>query len=281
MNLPNFDPAILEKIFSSLLALMAVLLARVVADRAVVRRVRNAKLRRRWRASIRTAAALVLLMALIAVWAEALAEVAFSLVAVAVATVIATKDLIECMMGSLLRMTADSYTVGDRVAILTYRGDVVEYNVLTTTLREVEAARGSNRYTGQTVTLPNSLLLRHPVVNESAHGPYVLHTFQVPLSTQADWRAAERVLLDAAVGATRDFIEDARAAWRQASAFDGPESPVDPAVTVQIDSTDHLTLTARLFVPIGRQEELEQTIIREFLSHIELPAPLAPAPRRG
>lgn len=257
---------VLGKLLLSVAAVTVVLLARVLVDRAVVRRVSKAHLRRRWRASVRTAATLILLLALVAIWADRLSEFAVSIVAVAVATVIATKDLIECIAGSLLRLTSDAYTVGDRIAILDHRGDVVEYNVLTTTLREVNPTRASNHYTGQTVTIPNSLLLRHPVINESTHGAFVLHAFSVPLEPTADWQAAERLLERAAADACTGFLDEAQRSWRQLAQAELHPSQVEPTITLRMPDQLHLLLTVTLVVPIGRQVEIEQKVVRQFMT---------------
>lgn len=257
---------VLGKLLLSAAAVAFILLARVLVDRAVVRRVSKKNLRRRWRASVRTAATLILFLALIAIWADLLSEFAVSIVAVAVATVIATKDLIECIAGSLLRLTSDAYTVGDRIAILDHRGDVVEYNVLTTTLREVNPTRASNHYTGQTVTIPNSLLLRHPVVNESTHGAFVLHAFSIPLEPHADWQRAEVLLERVATEAVEEFIEAARKSWRQLAQAELHLSQVEPAVTLRVPDQLHLLLTVTLVVPIGRGVEIEQRVLRQFLT---------------
>lgn len=257
---------VLGKMLLSVAAVTLILVVRVIVDRAVVRRVKKANLRRRWRASVRTAATLILLLAIVAIWAERLSEFAVSIVAVAVATVIATKDLIECIAGSLLRLTSDAYTVGDRIAILSHRGDVVEYNVLTTTLREVNPTRASNHYTGQTVTIPNSLLLRHPVINESTHGAFILHAFSVPLVPDVDWQAAEKALEAAANEAVEEFIEAARKSWRQLAQAEMHPSQVEPTVTIRVADLGQLLLTVTLVAPIGRQVEIEQQVVRQFLA---------------
>ncbi|MEZ5318931.1 MAG: mechanosensitive ion channel [Vicinamibacterales bacterium] len=259
------DPAQLSKLISSIAVLAVVVLLRVVVDRAILQHVGEAGTRRRWRATVRTAGAMLLLIALVAIWAEALQGLAVSVVAVAVATVIATKDLIECAAGSLLRLTSDAYTVGDRIAILDHRGDVVDYSLLTTTLREVDPSRASNHFTGQTVTLPNSLLLRHPVLNESTHGAFVLHSFTVSLPPDARWREAEDTLRAAAVEACRAFEEAARASWQKLTHRPVDRAEVGPAITVQAPDPTQITLTVTLVVPIGRQIEIEQAVIRAFL----------------
>jgi small-conductance mechanosensitive channel len=259
------------KLVLSMLAITIVLVARVIVDRAVVRRVAKPNLRRRWRASVRTATTLILLLAVTAIWADALEGLAVSIVAVAVATVIATKDLIECIAGSLLRLTADAYTVGDRVAILEHRGDVVEYTVLTTTLREVDPSRASDHFTGQTVVLPNSLLLRNAVINESTHGAFVLHTFEVPIGRNEDWQTAERLLTASARDACADFVEDARRSWRQLAQAELDPSQVEARVTLRLPESEYLILTVTLVVPIGRQVQIEQVVIRRFLSQYRPP----------
>mgnify|MGYP001215256827 CR=1 FL=1 len=59
------------------------------------------------------------------------------MVAIAVALVIATKELILCVSGALIKGGARSFNIGDRIQVKEFRGDVIDQNLLTTTILEV------------------------------------------------------------------------------------------------------------------------------------------------
>jgi small-conductance mechanosensitive channel len=258
------------KLFGSLVVLVVVLLSRGVLARAVSRRVSNRELRRRWLASLRSGLFALLVLALISIWVETIQTFAVSTIAVAVALVIATKELSMCVLGSIVRVVGDSYSVGDRVVIGDHRGDVVDHNLLTTTLLEVGPDASSHEHSGRIITLPNSVLLSHPVTKEFSDTPYVLHTFTLPLRADADFREYERLLIEAARVECTPFLETVRQHWKRlAEAHDVPETSPGPHVAVQLSDTSRVDLVVRIPAPAGQQMELQEAITRRFLDSLQ------------
>ncbi len=68
---------------------------------------------RRWVATTRNVFLFLLLLGLVLIWAPQLRTFALSLAAVAVALVVATKEMILCVSGSLLRASTRAFSVGD------------------------------------------------------------------------------------------------------------------------------------------------------------------------
>lgn len=267
------NSAMMLKLASSVLALLAVMAVRAVLAGAIRRRVSAPELRRRWLASIRNALFVLFALALVSIWAETIQTFAVSVIAVAVALVIATKELSMCLLGSIVRLAGDSYAIGDRVEIGKHRGDVVDHNLLTTTLLELGTDTASQQHTGRTLTLPNSLLLTMPVTKESSANPYSLHLFVVPVYRDGALQDHVRTLLDAANAVCAPFMEDVRHHWaRLASVHDVTASSPEPHVAVELSIPDQVDLTVRIPSPIGRQAELQEAILRRFLATQQTPA---------
>jgi small-conductance mechanosensitive channel len=187
------------------------------------------------------------------------------MLAFAVAAVIATKELILCASGSLVRASGNAYGIGDRVEIAGSRGEVVDLSILTTTLLEMGPAP-MHQFTGRTVVIPNSVLLSHAVVNESYDDKVDLHIIRVPLDEGEDWEHAERLLLEAARIECGSFIEEARTHLRRVEARRGVEAPsVDPRVTVQLPDPGQITLLLRVATPARRKGRVEQAVLRRYL----------------
>ena len=71
----------------------------------------SAESRRRWAVSIRNLLLIVFILGMIFIWAPRLQTFAVSIFAVAVALVLATKELIACLSGSGLRVLTKAYAV--------------------------------------------------------------------------------------------------------------------------------------------------------------------------
>jgi hypothetical protein len=66
---------------------------------------------------VRNLSIAIVLFGLLSIWAEELRTLAVSLIAFAVAAVIATKELILCASGPLVRAAGDADGIGDRIEI--------------------------------------------------------------------------------------------------------------------------------------------------------------------
>lgn len=245
----------------------AAVLLRVIVARALTVRGVSGEERRRFLAGTRNIVLGVLVLGTAAVWIDELKVFALSLVAVAAAIVIATKELIMCMGGTLLRTSSRAFAVGDRIEVGGVRGDVVDTTLLTTTLLEIGPGRIGHQRTGRSVVLPNSIFLAQPVVNESFTDAYVLHTFHVVVKNDGRWREAERILLEACAAELEPYAAEARTFFDRMSRERGLEIPTqDPRVLIEVGSPDAITLHCRLPTPARTKGRIEQAIVRRLLA---------------
>jgi hypothetical protein len=208
----------------------------------------------------------VLVIGTATVWIDELKIFALSLVAVAAAVVIATKELLMGIAGTFLRTSGRSFAIGDRIEVSGIRGDVVDTNLFTTTILEIGPGHIGHQQTGRAVTIPNAIFLMQPIINETFSDAFVLHTFEVPVARDAHWVEAERQLLVACNEAQAAYSAEARAYFERRQVERGIESPTLAAkVLVRVDDPLKLTLIARLPVPVRLKGRIEQAIVHRFL----------------
>jgi small-conductance mechanosensitive channel len=264
--LEALDPAVFDHLTASVVFVVLAIIVRMLVSQAIVRHVAQPEARRRWVVSIRNWFVVSLLLGLGAIWGAALHTLAVSAVALTVAFVVATKELIQCISGSVLRTAAKAYSVGDRIQIEKHRGDVIDVNFFSTTILEVGPGKPFHLRTGRTIVIPNSKLLIATVVNESYMRGLVLHMFTVPLKVDDDWEHAEKILLEAAEEECKPFVEPARATMENLEREHGLEGiPLAPRVSMTMPEAGKLDLVVRFPAPVGRQGRIEQAILRRFL----------------
>ena len=257
---------------ASLVLLLGILLALSLTRRAIRRSRLNADIRRRWLVQSRNAALAGLMVGLIVIWGPEVRSLALSLAAVAVAIVVASKEIIVCLLGAFVRTSSRSFDVGDRIEVAGLRGDVIDLSALTTTLLEVPAGH-SNR-TGRMVVLPNSVFVSSPIVNETPSPDYLLGTLVVPVSRDAGWSQAERVLLEAARKATGFFLDEARLTLAREATHKGLDpSTVDPRVSVRLVDPERVDLLVRFPAPVRHRNRVEQEILRGYLAALSKESP--------
>lgn len=195
-------------VFASISLILVLLVARLIAGRALRRRDDlTQQVARRWTANFRNVLILVALIGLIMIWAPQLRTFALSLTAVAVAIVVATKELILCLSGAALRTFTRAFSVGDVIEVGTTKGEVLDLNLLAAQLKEFESADGSIVPTGRTITLPYSLLFTLPAKVLPHSGGNIEHSFEMTFEPDADIFALHDELLETAEHA---LIENTR-----------------------------------------------------------------------
>lgn len=264
---PAVEPTLLYDILKSLLLLGVVLAFRTVLVRSIAKNPHlTLEAKRRWVVTIRNTAALVFLTGLAFMWLNELQTFAVSLVAIAAALVLATKELILCWSGAALRVGGKVYSVGDRIQIGGYRGVVLDHDAFATKLLEIGPGLTSHLYTGRIVVFPNSLLFTNGLVKENPpqdHGLYVIH---VPVKSEENWQAAEQALLNAARAECAPFMEEVSRQMKlleQRNLLEAP-SP-EPRVTIQMVEPGRVDLVLRYPAPDRGRSRVEQAIIRRYL----------------
>lgn len=267
--LPDFiDAAFIRNVVISVVFLLVMVLIRSLARRAVLKRESlEPEMRRRWVSSIGNVTGGLSMIGLAFIWASQIETLAVSLVAIAAAIVLATREMILCLMGTIYLTSTHAYTVGDRIEINGLRGQVIDGDMLSTTLMEAAQAVPNKSTVGRVITFPNSLLLTHPVSNETMFGQYVVHNVSIRISREDDWLRAEQVLLHAATGEVARYGKDIAKHARDLQRSYGLEAPaLIPRVKLLLDDRESIGLLLQLPVPLEQRGQIEQRILHAFLT---------------
>ncbi|WP_058022904.1 mechanosensitive ion channel domain-containing protein [Pseudohongiella spirulinae] len=258
--------SMLSLLASTLILIVAILALRNLINRYLAKHVPVTEVRRRWMVQSRSALLLLLTLGLIIIWGEELRTLALSIVAIAVAFVVATKELILCLIGSLVKTAARSFDLGDRIQIKDFRGDVIDQNLLATTIMEVGPGKITHQRTGRTTIIPNSLFVSEPLINESFTHDYVFHVFTVPFKREEDWHGAQQAFLASAQRHCASYLEEVRRYMNKVSIRRGLEVPsVDPRVTIQVPTAGEVHLVVRVPAKSGERGFIEQSMLTEVL----------------
>jgi small-conductance mechanosensitive channel len=256
--------SMLSLLTSTLILIAAVIGLRGLIYRYIAKNIASTELRRKWMVQSRSALMLLLMLGLIIIWGEELRTLALSIVAIAVAFVVATKELILCMIGTAVKTISRSFELGDRIQVKDFRGDVIDQNILATTIMEVGPGKITHQRTGRTTVIPNSLFVSEPVINESFSHDFVFHVFTIPFRREDDWRSAQLAFLESAKKHCASYLEDVRRHMNKISIKRGLEVPsVDPRVTIQVPAVGEIHLIVRVPARTGERGFIEQSILTE------------------
>ena len=246
---------------------VVVFVVRTLLNRMIFRSRLSAQSKLRWRAQVRNATVLAILLGVTLIWAEQLRTLALSVVAIAAAIAISTKEISACLLGSLVRASGRGFEIGDRVQIGEVRGDVIDIGPMTTALLEIGHGETIHGRTGRVVTLPNSVFLTQHIFNETLAHNYVLHVLRVPLDAEADWRSAEARLGRLGKEACADYYPEASESMTRAAMQRGVSPPrLEPNVYIEPVGPDRIDLLLRIPVPFRERDAIAQAVLRKFLA---------------
>lgn len=223
--------------------------------------------RRRWRSAGRGILILSLLFGLIYIWAPELRTFALSIVAFAVAIVIATKELILCFTGGIYRLATGASKIGDRVSIGDARGEIIDQTLLAITLQEMGRDETSETFTGQRIVVPNSVLLATPIINESTNSGICLRELVIPLQPGTDVGAAQETLLAVAKNVLDPLSAKIHTFWKHLNELVEATAPgLEPQVNVRVLDHDKISLVLHFFVPAKEWPYIRNKILAQYLA---------------
>lgn len=259
--------SMLRLLISTGLLILAIIILRTLTARFIRRNVTSSELRGRLLVNFRNGFLLLGILGLALIWGDQIRSLALSIVAIAVAFVVATKELILCVSGAILKSGAGSFNLGDRIQVKDFRGDVIDQTLLATTILEVGPGKTGHQRTGRMIVVPNALFVSEPVINESFTDHWDFHVFTVPFKREDDWHAAQKALLDAANRHCEPYLEAVRKHMNKVGVLRGLEVPsVDPRVTIQAPVASEIHLTVRLPAKSGQRSYIEQSILSEVFA---------------
>lgn len=247
-------------IFITVLMLSRFLLIRVTKRGSEV----LTKDQRRWIVRIKNTAIVIGILGVVMIWAPQLHTLALSLTAIAVAVVVALKEVILCITAAFVRVTTTPFRVGDWIVLDDVGGEVVDIDAFTLRLQEVDLKGGSYEYTGRIVTIPNSKIFTANVANLNfTRRGHMYRDVSVNIAYQdVDPEKLVEDFTQIVKDAYNDHRETASDTIRRAVKKTGLGlAAPDPDVGIRTTDLGHYVLSTRLFVPVEKSADIAGQIV--------------------
>ncbi|WP_245514921.1 mechanosensitive ion channel family protein [Jiella endophytica] len=276
--MPFFIPSkIADNITVTLALIAALFLCRMIGEAVIARRA-DPLTARRHKFKIRAICNVVLAVGLLVIWLSEIQDMLLSLTAVLVALVVATKELIMCAAGAMLRFGGHLFKVGDRIELCGIHGEVIDHGLFSTTIVELPSHGLGSVATGRTVMLPNSVLLTGVVRVEAQPRHYAPHRFTLTLEQP---RAPRRVIeaIETAAEATLAPDRELAARFHQFAARKAGFDTAGPETEVSVGTSDLGKLQFHVMIYcLAKDVRLcEQAIVCSVLDDLGIGAEKAPA----
>jgi len=261
---PNFQ----QKIVLSAAMLLALWILRTLVIRAVRRATEDTAIRYRWRKTSRYVSAALAVLLLGRVWFEAFQSIATFLGLISAGIAIALKDMVTDMAGWIFIIVKKPFEVEDRIQIGPHAGDVIDQRVFKFTLMEIGNWVDADQSTGRIIHVPNSLVLKEPLINYSKGFEYLWNEIPVLVTFESDWGKAKEILKEVADQHAGRFGAEAQKGIRRASKkFLIYYSRLTPTVYTSARDSGVLLTIRHLCKPRQRrvvEEAIWEDILRRF-----------------
>lgn len=225
---------------------------------------------RKWMSQVKNGVVIAIALITFFVWKNEINQFALSVTAIAVALVVASKEIILCFTGSIQRTSSRSFRIGDWIEVGTLCGEVIEHNLMATVIQELDLQRGQYQYTGKTATLPNSMFFTFPVKNLNFMKRFVFHHFEIVVPHFVNIFSMVDEQHAAIEGYCEDFYEVARRYNTVIERHAGVDLPgAEPQIHVTSNGTGEQIVRFMIFCPTDRAGELEQKVRRGFMDAFE------------
>lgn len=258
-----FQNPIVEKVFETVIIAIFILVLYTVGVYLIVRKMPDEASRfTASRIFITILLALGLLLGLME-WVQDPGQIVLVLGIIWAALVVALRDLIQNVVGSLTLLTTRMYRIGDRIQIRGVYGIVMDIGIFRTTLMQLDKESGDHPR-GEIVTMPNGVLFREMITNTSRDLSVTGDEIRITLPFSADLQNARKLVLDVVHKHTIEIQE--QAAMEIEKLGDKKYLPAfgtQPTVYFHIDEYQVL-MVVKYFTDSCRRSEIKSLLVEEI-----------------
>ncbi len=166
---------------------------------------------------------------------EDIATLATTLGLVGAALVISLQDVCASFFAWFVIMLGHKFTIGDRLEIDGTKGDVLDIQLLRTTLIEVNNWLGTDQPTGRIIVIPNNLVFKTKVFNYSHGHPFIWGKIDVTVTYSTPVAGALALFKKVLEEETReDFAAARRAAAAMERRYGVPDAEYEPKIHTRL-----------------------------------------------
>ena len=258
-----------NKIFYSLIVVLAIWAVRSIVLGILWRRTHDARLRYRWQKATTYVTAPIGFLLVVKIWFPGgLGQLGNFLGLFAAGIAIALKDIFLNLAGWLFIVWRRPFAVGDRIQVGEHAGDVIDVRVFQFTLNEIGNWVDADQSTGRIIHIPNGKVLTDVIANYSEGFEYIWNEIPVLVTFESDWEKAKKLLLEIVTHDSADIVKAAEESVRQTTRkFMIFYTNLTPTVYTSV-AEDGVKLTLRYLVQPRRRRVTEQKIWEDILREI-------------
>jgi small-conductance mechanosensitive channel len=180
----------------------------------------------------------------------------------------ALSEVITSFAGWISIMFTNQIKVGQRIKIGELKGDIIDIQVLKTTIMEIGDWVNGDLYNGRITTLSNSFVFKAPIQNYSADYPFLWDEIEVPLRTSSDFVLAKKIFGEVTDEVCGEYAAKSKQVWADMQGkFSIENAQVEPMITLRFDE-NWMTFTIRYIVDYTKRRTTKDILFTRLLEEI-------------
>lgn len=280
-QLPDFiqkttglTPEIQTRILLSIAIFVSLLLIRYILLKLIWQKTTNVRTQYIWKRTITYSFTILGLLLLSNIWIKDFGRIGTIVGLVSAGLVIALKEPVLNIAGWVFILIRKPFTLGDRVQIGEFIGDVIDVRLFQFTLLEISHWVDADQSTGRIIDVPNGKVFIDVLANYTKGFEYIWHEIPVRLTFESNWEKAKNILTQIAhkhgVQDNKKAEEKIREAGKQFFIF---YSYLTPIVYTSVREFGVLLTIRYMCEPRqrrGTEHDIWEDILREFGSHHDI-----------
>lgn len=221
------------------------------------------------RKSINIITILIIALAAAIIFSDKVANLSVILGIAGAAIALALQEVIASVAGWMSIVVTTPFKTGDRVKLGGIKGDVIDINILKTTIMEVGDWINGDLYNGRIVRVSNSSLFKEPVFNYSAEFPFLWDEMTFYSTFDSDLELLRETVQSVASDIISSKKDDILASWESMDEkYLISRAEVLPATAI-IPQRSCVECILRYTVMYSERRKMKDQIFKEIHKKIE------------
>ena len=271
----HLNPETQEKLFTTLLIILVMVVVRWAALRYVNKRLlENTRTLYTWRKGIEYSVYIIGGILIGRIWLVGLQSILTYLGILSAGLAIALQDPIVNLVGWMFIVTRRPFSVGDRVEVSKHSGDVIDIRLFSFSLLEIGKRIDAEQSTGRVLHVPNGAVFSEVIANYSQGLPFIWNEIPILVTYESDWEKAKAILTDV-INTHAPHVDQKMLKQQQIKEmrFVISYSNTSPAIYTKIESSGVLLTMRYLVRPKqrrGSEQTIHEAILRAFAPHEDI-----------
>ncbi len=258
-----------EKLIEVAVGIIVILILLRLFRRFLGHYIKDADIRYRTRKGITFTGYLLILLYTASVFSNSLGQLTVVFGVVGAGIAFAMQEIIVSFAGWIAISLGQFYKPGDRVLLGGIMGDVIDINILRTTLMECGDWVKADLYNGRIVRIANSFVFKEPVFNYSGDFPFLWDEITVPIKYGSDYKLAKQLLQNVVYEVVGDYIPQVQKKWeKMVRKYLIEDAKIEPIVTL-IANDNWLEFTIRYVVDYKFRRAAKDELFMRILEEID------------